>query len=294
MTTDAPAGSSARRSRAARRARSRRSRGARAAVVIAAFVVAGAATGAVLGASSLAASPGTETSAPAPRVTATAVPPVAADVPTTALAAEPGPRVSVSPTIDLDAHSIDDPASPWVVVNKARALQPEDFAPAELSSEAGGLLVPEAAAAMVRMRAAAADDGAPFMVGSGYRSHASQASLHREYVGRWGAARADRFSARAGHSEHQTGWAADVQSSAACELKECFADEPAGRWLAEHAHEHGFIVRYPEGAEGVTGYRHEPWHLRYVGVELATAMREQGVATLEQMLGLDPAPTYAG
>ncbi len=189
-------------------------------------------------------------------------------------------------------HSLDDPASPWVVVNKQRPLDPEQYVPDELSSAGGVELVPEASQALVEMRAAAADADTPLSVGTGYRGYDYQQTLFSDYVARWGVERADRFSARPGHSEHQAGWAVDVYGSTECRLKECFAEEPAGQWITAHGHEYGFIVRYPPGAEDVTGYKHEPWHLRYVGVELATAMHEDGIATMEEFFSLPAAPDY--
>lgn len=221
--------------------------------------------------------------------TAAAVDPITAPEGGTA---EPAPVVSVSPSLDMDLHSLDDPASPWVVVNKSRAIDPEGWAPSELDSSGGAPMVPEASSALERMRAAAADAGVPISVGSAYRAYGFQQYLYNDYVARWGTDRADRFSARPGHSEHQTGWAVDVYASAACRLKECFADEPAGQWIAERGHEFGFLVRYPPGVESVTGFKHEPWHLRYVGVELATVMHERGIATMEEFFSLPDAPDY--
>ena len=72
----------------------------------------------------------------------------------------------------------------------------------------------------------------------------------------------------------------------------CFKDTPAGAWAAAHAHEYGFIVRYPWWHHETTGYYYEPWHLRYIGIEAATAMNARGTATLEEFLGLPAAPTY--
>ncbi|MFW7414509.1 M15 family metallopeptidase [Demequina sp. SO4-18] len=207
-------------------------------------------------------------------------------------AAAPTPKVSVAPGLDMDLHSLDDPASPWVVVNKSRPLEPETWVPPELDSAGGAAMVPEASRALADMRAAAAEAGHPLAVGTGYRAYGFQQSIFADYAARWGSERADRFSARAGHSEHQTGWAVDVYGSVACRLKECFADEPAGQWVAQNGHEYGFVVRYPPGTEDITGYKHEPWHLRYVGVELATEMRERDVATMEEFFSLPAAPTY--
>ena len=79
---------------------------------------------------------------------------------------------------------------------------------------------------------------------------------------------------------------------AVCALDQCFADTPAGQWLAANAYKWGFILRYPNGMDAITGYEFEPWHYRYVGVALATEMHDQGVATLEEFFGLPAAPTY--
>ncbi|GIG53674.1 M15 family metallopeptidase [Demequina activiva] len=237
----------------------------------------------------------------APATTASAVPVVTvtaepANDPITAPSVEPSittAEVEVSPSFDLDARSIDDPSSAWVVVNKHRPLDPATWAPPELERIPGGSeMTPEAAAALITMRDAAADAGAGFSIGTAYRSHGFQAGLYADYVAQWGRERADTFSARAGHSEHQTGLAADVYQSSACRLKPCFGEEPAGVWISEHGHEYGFITRYPDGLADVTGYRYEPWHVRYVGVDLATHMHDEGIATLEELFGLEPAPTY--
>lgn len=208
-------------------------------------------------------------------------------------AADPEPAVSVVPN-----PPIDDVESTWVVVNKSRPLDPIDWAPADLVS-LGGLpggggerLREEAAAALARMHADAADAGVPFAVTSAYRSYDEQRSLHAGYVAARGRASAERFSARAGYSEHQLGLAVDVYASAACELRPCFADEPAGQWVAENAHEYGFIVRYPLGYYDTVGYIYEPWHLRYLGPELARDVHDSGAATLEDYFGLPGAPDY--
>ena len=72
----------------------------------------------------------------------------------------------------------------------------------------------------------------------------------------------------------------------------CFAETKSGKWLVVHAAEFGFIERYPEGATDITGYKWEPWHWRYVGVELAQYMRDEKIATLEEVFGLPAAPDY--
>ena len=105
--------------------------------------------------------------------------------------------------------------------------------------------------------------------------------------------KADAQSARPGHSEHQTGLAADLASlPSTCELAQCFATTPQGMWLAANSWRFGYILRYPSDKTAVTGYIFEPWHYRYVGVELATEMHEKGISTMEEFFELPPAPDY--
>lgn len=115
---------------------------------------------------------------------------------------------------------------------------------------------------------------------SGFRSFETQEELYNDYVKADGVEKADTYSAWPGHSEHQTGLAFDVGW---VDLQ--FATTGAGRWLARHAHEYGFIIRYPKGKEDVTGYQYEPWHIRYLGKELATKVYESGLC-LEEYLGV--------
>jgi len=110
---------------------------------------------------------------------------------------------------------------------------------------------------------------------SGYRSYARQKAIHDRLVEQYGEAYANRVSAKPGHSEHQTGLAMDVTSpDVNYGLVEAFANTEEGRWVAQHAHEYGFIIRYPEEKESVTGYKYEPWHLRYVGETIASYMKD--------------------
>lgn len=117
---------------------------------------------------------------------------------------------------------------------------------------------------------------------SGYRSYNTQAALYKSYVNNYGKEAADKFSAKPGQSEHQTGLAMDIT----CEgmnylLDTTFGDTEEGIWVAENAHKFGFVIRYPKGKEEITGYQYEPWHLRYVGVILATEVYESQL-TLEE------------
>lgn len=115
---------------------------------------------------------------------------------------------------------------------------------------------------------------------SGYRSYDYQAQLYQSYVDRDGKEKADTYSARPGYSEHQTGLAFDVG-----ELDYAFGETAEGKWLYEHAHEYGFIIRYQKGKEQITGYTYEPWHIRYVGVKVATEIYKKGI-TLEEYLNV--------
>ena len=116
---------------------------------------------------------------------------------------------------------------------------------------------------------------------SGFRSYATQAQLYQSYVNRAGQAAADRYSARPGYSEHQTGLAFDVIGTDGNLVE----DESAAQWLLDHAADYGFVVRYLKGKESVTGYMHEEWHLRYVGKE-AKEIAASGL-TLEEYYGFD-------
>ena len=181
-----------------------------------------------------------------------------------------------------------------MLVDRQRRLpagyQPADLIDAPIDFTFGHpdpkrLLRREPAEAAARLFAAATAAGRPLRAVSGFRSEAQQQQIHQEFVEDDGQEAADRYSARPGHSEHQTGLALDVTTyDGACPAEDCFALRPEAQWLADHAHEHGFIVRYPEGAEAITGYEYEPWHLRYVGVELATHLDAEDL-TLDEWYG---------
>lgn len=113
---------------------------------------------------------------------------------------------------------------------------------------------------------------------SGYRSYEYQKNLYNNYVNTYGQKEADTFSARPGHSEHQTGLAFDVGK-----VSNSYGETEAGKWLAKNAHLYGFIIRYPKGKEEITGYQYEPWHIRYLGKNMATKVYESGLC-LEEYL----------
>ncbi|HXF03512.1 MAG TPA: M15 family metallopeptidase [Arthrobacter sp.] len=196
-----------------------------------------------------------------------------------------------------------DPASIGVVVNKRRPLAPLDYHPDDLRQPAvsigtGGesaLLRDAVADATEKMFSAAAADGAPMVMVSGFRSYATQVDTYNHWVLQHGSeAAADMISARPGYSEHQTGLSLDIgDSTGACNLQQCFADTPAGSWVANNAVRFGFIIRYSPGEEDVTGYSPEPWHLRYVGKKVAGTMAQRNIHSLEEYFGLPPAPRYS-
>lgn len=158
-----------------------------------------------------------------------------------------------------------------MVVNKKHGL-PANYAPQE-NAEAGAK-IRQLIADMQRQGYAISSSY------SGYRSYTYQSSLYNNYVNSYGQAQADRFSARPGYSEHQTGMAFDLKHSNGTLVE----TTPEVNWIAAHAHEYGFIVRYPSGKESATGYMPEPWHLRYVG-DQASAIYASGL-TLEEYLGV--------
>lgn len=144
----------------------------------------------------------------------------------------------------------------------------------------------EANAALRRLQAGAENAGFSMPLLSGFRSFETQDKLYRRYAATDGVAAANTYSAWPGHSEHQTGLAFDVGK-----ISNGFGNTPAGKWLAAHAHEYGFIIRYPKGKESITGYQYEPWHIRYLGVKTATAVYESGLCLEEYLFQPDPTPT---
>lgn len=151
-----------------------------------------------------------------------------------------------------------------------------------LPSNYGSGLTGETQQAFNQMRDAAASNGLNLSIISGFRSYSHQNNIYNNYVARDGKVAADRYSARPGHSEHQTGLAIDINS-----LSQSFENTAEGKWLKDNSYHYGFILRYPKDGEAVTGYMYEPWHFRYVGVELATKLYNNGSwITLEDYFGI--------
>lgn len=176
---------------------------------------------------------------------------------------------------DADARSTSGAAAATyingvLIVNKTYGL-PSTF---------GNGLTTETSNAFAAMQTAAAAAGHNIYISSGFRSFSAQTNVYNKYKANEGQDGADKHSARPGHSEHQSGLAFDLNS-----ITQAFGATPEGIWTAQNAHLYGFIVRYPQGKEGITGYIWEPWHLRYLGVDLATTLYTSG-QTLEEYLGV--------
>ena len=209
---------------------------------------------------------------------------------------------SASALFNKSEFSLDDPASLWVIVNKMRRL-PAGYVPADLvvphvrlqlSPKAERMHVRQVAAGPLQdLFAAAHQAGFNLELLSGYRSEAYQKKIYDKYVKKL-KARAAIASAQPGYSEHQTGLAVDLDRNRdlRCLAMPCFAAMPEAEWLAEHAHEFGFIIRYEKDKEAVTGYEYEPWHLRYVGKELATELFLNH-QTMEEFFGIASMPKNA-
>ena len=204
-----------------------------------------------------------EATAPPPAVRAT-------------VTASPGQGASVPSTT---------PDPPLPVLSRTDALPsgyvPDDLVLLDASLLApgyGGLrLVAPAAQALAEMLRAAAGDGVILRTVSAYRSFEEQSVIHQRAVERSGTERAERISAKPGHSEHQLGTTVDLSAaSVAWRLSASLATTAEGAWLDAHAHEYGFALSYPAGAEDVTGYAFEPWHARYIGRDHAARWKSGG------------------
>ena len=179
-----------------------------------------------------------------------------------------------------------------ILVNKThpidRSYKPDDLVKIKYyaadRSESGRYMRAEAAEAFHKLVEKAAEENIELKMTTAYRSYDFQKTLFDGYVKREGEAAANRYSARPGESEHQTGLAVDVSSpSVGYQLTGEYANTVEGKWLAAHAHEFGFIIRFPQGKEDITGYLYEPWHIRYVGKTVAKEIYEAGI-TLEEYL----------
>lgn len=181
---------------------------------------------------------------------------------------------------DTEKTNIDD--NYLMLVNKYYYLT-EDYTPSDLvtltakyNTGVNSKMRKVAADYFMKMSDAATLDNITIKNASGYRSYSYQVKLYNNYVERDGKKAADTYSARPGFSEHQTGLTSDIN-----QIDNSFENTDAFRWLQKHAHEYGFILRFPKDKEDVTGYQYEPWHYRYVGVKAAKQIHDENL-TLEE------------
>lgn len=189
-----------------------------------------------------------------------------------------------------DPEEVEDPDSLTALVNQYHAL-PADYAPKVVYLTAAytnqrDRLRPVACRAFMKMADAAAQEGLRIYNASAYRSYTTQKWVYQRYVNQEGTQEADTYSARPGCSEHQTGLALDINTAS---LSDHFEETEEYAWLVENSWRYGFILRFPEGKEEITGYQFEPWHYRYVGPAAARVCYENGW-TLEEYHARQPAP----
>lgn len=168
-----------------------------------------------------------------------------------------------------------------LLVNRQHPLA-KNYVPAWVKEKNG--LHPQVTRSLNLLIAGARADGVKIVLRSAYRSYADQGAIYRREMKRQPAATVKLYFAEAGKSEHQTGLAVDVWDGVRRGFS--FARTKQAAWLAEHAWEYGFIIRYPEGRTDVTGYAYESWHLRYVGTEISRQFGPHSRLTLEEFLGL--------
>ncbi|QGQ95274.1 D-alanyl-D-alanine carboxypeptidase family protein [Paenibacillus psychroresistens] len=245
----------------------------------------------------------TETIAPTDEAISTETP---APTGTPLVTPKPGKGSAAGSNTDIDAivaeavnalPVIAEPASITVLVNKNFAL-PKSYEPGDLVYPDVPFIFKEkidkrkmrsvAAEALEKMFAGAEKDDIQLAGASAYRSYATQKLLFNRYVKQDGFEEARTYSALPGTSEHETGLAIDVSGiTGKCAAEDCFAGTKEAKWLSEHAAEYGFIIRYPKGKDAITGYKYEPWHLRYVGIDIAVEITDNG-STLENYLNAVP------
>lgn len=210
-----------------------------------------------------------------------------------AKAAATGPVANAAPTPVLPSD-----LSLLTLVNKQRPLAPLDYVPPDLvripsayvSSQAEQRLRLPAEEALTQMLEAATRAGLGIKVNSAYRSYQYQVAVFNSEVAANGCTQALRESAVPGRSEHQLGLAVDLTSAGmGWGLHQSFAQTPEGRWLAMNAAKYGFVLSYPDGKEGITGYEYEPWHYRYVTIPVAQAILASGKTSTQFLASLGSA-----
>lgn len=162
-----------------------------------------------------------------------------------------------------------------IVANKKYSV-PEDYEPG---------LIPEAEQSFSIMKSDMERDNMYLEIVSGFRSFEEQKAIYDNDLAEKGKEYVDNYSAVPGHSEHQLGLAIDVTNDGSASVNIDFADTKEAEWISKNAHKYGFIIRYPRGKKQVTGYEYEPWHLRYLGPDLAKKIYDSGL-TLEEYYDL--------
>lgn len=204
------------------------------------------------------------------------------------------PNYSLEETIEVNAKGlavVTNASAITVIVNKQRNL-PSTYEPKDLTvpnvpftfkgKSPKKLMRKEAAHALEQLFAQAKKDKIELKAVSGYRAYGTQKAIFDRNAKLKGEAEANRTSAIPGQSEHQTGLAMDISSSSAnYALEPSFGKTKEGKWLAKNAPKFGFVIRYLKGKEKITGYSYEPWHVRYVGKELAQEVSAKDL-TLEE------------
>jgi len=205
-------------------------------------------------------------------------------------------------SINKQRYSINNPTSIWVVVNKQRPLSTIGFVPSTLITPSVSInrisnilptsLQPIAAQAIDSMFMSAKTNNIYLALTSAYVPYTFQQGVYDGYLATQGQAAADANTIRPGYDESQVGLSADLAAAnKKCVNQICFSTTPEGKWLIANAYKFGFTLRYPSGKQNITGFNYEPWHYRYVGIDLATQLNTNN-QTLEQFFNLSPAPNY--
>ncbi|OPH46866.1 peptidase M15 [Paenibacillus ferrarius] len=238
--------------------------------------------------------PATGTATPSPATSPAAS---AKTTPKPTSAATAAPTSSQAPPKSGAVQVIAKPESVTVLVNKQNSL-PSSYEPTDLVYPDIPFVFAEkiekrkmrstAAGAIEKLFAGAEKDNIHLSGVSAYRSFATQKSVFQRYVLKDGEEKAKTYSAVPGTSEHETGLAIDVTGSdGKCAAEDCFGGTKEANWLEKHAAEYGFIIRYPKGKADITGYQYEPWHIRYVGVDVAKEIAAKKV-TMEEYYNAVP------
>ena len=173
-----------------------------------------------------------------------------------------------------------------LIANKTYAL-PQDFIPTNPdqpvnADRSSTCLDKTLMSAWNTMLKDATAKGLNIYIASGYRSYNYQVNVYNRYVKSDGAAVADTYSSRPGNSEHQTGLCFDLNT-----IEDIFQYTNEGKWVNDNCYKYGFCIRFPKGKDSATGYQYESWHLRYVGVDLATKLYNNGDwLSLEEYFGI--------